>query len=250
MENLDLLIDLHQHGDRQGPGSNSTTERAITLASLDESRRLKIADLGCGTGASTLCLANTLNAEVIAVDFVPEFLEILRQNAESRGLSQHIHPQVRSMDDLAFSNHELDVIWSEGAIYNIGFERGINDWRPFLKPKGILAVSEITWLTDDRPDEIQTYWHAQYPEIDTASSKIKLLEQAGYSPLGYFVLPDHCWLDHYYHPLQRRFEAFLDRHASSEDAQALVEAEIQEIKVFNQFKAYFSYGFYIASKCA
>ncbi|WP_299491314.1 class I SAM-dependent methyltransferase [Acaryochloris sp. IP29b_bin.137] len=248
MENLELVIDLHQHGDRQGPGGKSETERAITLASLDTSQHLKIADLGCGTGASTLCLANKLNADIIAVDFIPEFIEILRRNAEASNLSQHIHPKAGSMDDLEFINNELDVIWSEGAIYNIGFEQGINYWREFLKPKGVLAVSEITWLTDHRPDEIQAYWDAQYPEINTASSKIKLLEEAGYALLGYFVLPERCWLDNYYHPLQQRFAEFLDRHSNSDDAQDLVEAEKQEIQVFEQFKAYFSYGFYIASK--
>lgn len=248
MENLELLIDLHQHNDRQGPGGTLETERAITLAALDKSQHLKIADLGCGTGASTLCLADKLNADIIAVDFIPEFIEILRRNAAASNLSQHIHPKVGSMDDLAFAHNELDVIWSEGAIYNIGFEQGIHDWRPFLKPKGVLAVSEITWLTDHRPDEIQSYWDTQYPEIDTASAKIKLLEEAGYTPLGYFVLPEHCWLENYYQPLQSRFDEFLSCHVNSDDARALVEAEKQEIKVFEKFKAYFSYGFYIARK--
>ena len=248
MENLDLLIDLHKHGDRQGPGGDVETQRAVTLAALGESRRLKVADLGCGTGASTLCLANTLNADITAVDFVPEFIEILRQNADASGLGQRVHTTVGSMDNVEFSTNELDLIWSEGAIYNIGFERGIHYWRQFLKPRGVLAVSEITWLTDRRPDEIQSYWDAQYTEIDTASSKIKLLEEAGYTPLGYFVLPEHCWLDNYYHPLQKRFDAFLSRHSNNEDAQALVDAEIQEIAVFETFKQYFSYGFYIASK--
>ena len=248
MENLELLIDLHKHGDRQGPGGNSETERAIMLASLDASRGLKIADLGCGTGASTLCLANALNAEIFAVDFVPEFIERLQQNVEASGLNQRVHPQVGSMDNVQFSRNEFDVIWSEGAIYNIGFERGINYWRQFLKPQGILAVSEITWLTDRRPHEIQDYWKSQYPEIDTASSKIRILEGSGYTPLGYFVLPEYCWFEHYYHPLQSRFDEFIDRHSNADDARALVEAEIQEIKVFEKFKAYFGYGFYIAKK--
>lgn len=248
MENLELLIDLHKNGDRQGPGGNCETERAITLASLDTSQRLRIADLGCGTGASTLCLANTLNAYITAVDFVPEFIEILRRKVEASSLSQRVHPTVGSMDKVTFAHNELDAIWSEGAVYNIGFEQGINNWRPFLKPKGILAVSEITWLTDRRPDEIQAYWTSQYPEIDTASSKLKILEEAGYSPMGYFVLPERCWLDNYYYPLQSRFDEFLSRHSHSDDAQALVEAEIQEIAVYKKFKAYFSYGFYIARK--
>ena len=120
MENLELLIDLHKHGDRQGPGGDPETKRAIALASLDKSRRLRIADLGCGTGASTLCLANTLNAELIAVDFVPEFIEILQQTVKANDLCQRVHAKVASMDDLTFAHHELDVIWSEGAIYNIG----------------------------------------------------------------------------------------------------------------------------------
>ncbi|MEL7086376.1 MAG: methyltransferase domain-containing protein [Cyanobacteria bacterium J06597_1] len=248
MDNLELLVDLHKHGDRQGPGGDSETNRAITLASLDESRWLKVADLGCGTGASTLCLANRLNADIVAVDFVPEFVDVLQSKVDASGLGRVVHPTVGSMEELEFSPNELDVIWSEGAIYNIGFESGVRYWRQFLKPNGVLAVSEITWLSDLRPDDIQSYWDAQYPEIETASAKIKVLEQAGYSPLGYFVLPERCWLDNYYHPLQGRFDAFLNRHSHNDEAQALVDAEIEEIAVFETFKLYFSYGFYIARK--
>ncbi len=248
MENLELLVDLHKDGDRQGPGGNSETELAVALGALDQSKRLKIADIGCGTGAAALGLANTLNAEIVAIDFVPEFIEILQRTVEKSNLSQHIHPVVGSMEDLKFSNEELDVIWSEGAIYNIGFERGINYWRQFLKPNGVLAVTEITWLTDRRPAEIESYWQSQYPEICTASLKMKILEESGYIPIGYFVLPEHCWLDNYYRPLQKRFDDFLSRHPNSEDAQAIVEAEKFEITMYEKFKDYFGYGFYIATK--
>lgn len=248
MDNLELLVDLHKHGDRQGPGGDAETQLAMTLGGLNNSRRLRIADLGCGTGASTLCLAKSLDAEIIAVDFVPEFIEILRSNAEANGLTSQVSPTIGSIDNLQFKNNELDVIWSEGAIYNIGFERGVHYWRQFLKPQGILAVSEITWLTDRRPKNIQSYWDTEYSEMDTASSKIQTLEAAGYSPLGYFVLPDYCWLDNYYHPLQSQFSDFLRRYSHSKEAQALVDAEVQEISVFETFKTYFSYGFYIASK--
>ena len=53
---------------------------------------------------------------------------------------------VGSMDNLPFQNEELDLIWSEGAIYNIGFERGLNEWRRYLKPGGYIAVSEVRGL--------------------------------------------------------------------------------------------------------
>jgi len=60
---------------------------------------------------------------------------------------------VGSMDNLSFQNEELDLIWSEGAIYNIGFERGINEWRKFLKPGGFIVVSEASDFADPSPNQ-------------------------------------------------------------------------------------------------
>jgi SAM-dependent methyltransferase len=56
----------------------------------------------------------------------------------------------KSMDALDFDDETFDIIWSEGAIYIMGFETGVKQWRNFLKPGGYLAVSEITWLTNKR----------------------------------------------------------------------------------------------------
>jgi len=248
MKDYQLLVDLHKRAKRQGPGGDAETSKAIDLAMLDPSAPLKIADIGCGTGSSAMLLARALNAQITAVDFLPDFVEVLKANAESEGLSKKIDPLVCSMDNLQFDNEEYDVIWSEGAIYNMGFENGIDDWKRFLKPGGLLVVSEITWTTDDRPFEIQKHWEAEYPEISTASSKISILENSGYSPIAYFVLPEHCWLDNYYRPLQNSFAEFLARNANNEDAQAIVEAEKKEIALYEQFKNHYNYGVYIARK--
>jgi ubiquinone/menaquinone biosynthesis C-methylase UbiE len=248
MDDFKLLVDLHKRAKRQGPGGDVETRKAIDLAMLDPSAPLKIADIGCGTGASTIQLACLLNAKITALDFLPEFIEVLKGNAENEGLSKKINPLVCSMENLQFDDEEYDVIWSEGAIYNIGFEKGINDWRRFLKPGGLLVVSEITWTTSDRPSEIQNYWESEYAEIDTASSKINILEKNGYSPVAYFVLPERCWLENYYRPLQNSFAEFIVRNANNENAQAIVEAEKNEISLYEKFKNHYSYGVYIARK--
>ncbi len=248
MDDIELLIDLHLDGQRQGPGSDDATREAIALCGLDTQRGLAIADIGCGTGASTLVLAEQLHAHITAVDFVPEFLARLDRNAQQRGLAERITTQIASMDELAFEPESLDAIWCEGAIYNIGFANGIRAWRHLLKPGGVLAVSELTWLTPTRPAEIQQHWTAEYTEIDTASHKIALLERAGYSPVGYFVLPDTCWTLNYYQPLQQRFAAFLQRHNHSNAAKHIVEAEQQEIDLHQRFSAYVGYSFYIAKR--
>jgi SAM-dependent methyltransferase len=164
------------------------------------------------------------------------------------GLSEKITPLCCSMDNLPFENEEFDVIWSEGAIYNIGFERGVVDWNRFLKVGGRLVVSEITWITGSRPLELQKYWDNEYPEIDVASSKVSILEKNGYSPIGYLVLPEHCWLENYYWPMQNSFEGFLNRNGNSEESRAIVEAEKREIELYQKYKAHYSYGVYIARK--
>lgn len=248
MEEFQLLIDLHKDGERQGPGGAAQTELALTLAGLSDRSGLKVADIGCGTGASTLLLARKLDAHITAIDFLPEFLDILKEKAGEDGSAQRIETLSASMEDLPFADASLDAIWAEGAIYNIGFERGIKDWKRFLKPGGVLAVSELTWLTAHRPEELQRHWDSEYPEVATASIKLGQLEDAGYRPIGYFPLPKDCWLENYYRPMQRRFEGFLDRYGNSAEAQEVVEAEKAEIDLYERFRDHVSYGFYIAQR--
>ncbi|MEE4383855.1 MAG: class I SAM-dependent methyltransferase, partial [Pseudomonadales bacterium] len=141
MNELELLVDLHREGRRQGPGGDEETRLAITLSGLRGRKELRIADIGCGTGASTLVLARELDATVTAVDFLPDFLHQLEAAAEGERLSTRIETLAASMDELPFGERSLDAIWSEGAIYNMGFENGVRSWRRFLTPGGILAVS-------------------------------------------------------------------------------------------------------------
>ena len=248
MDDYKLLIDLHRQGIRQGPGGDAETELAINLAMIDRTAPLKVADIGCGTGASALLLAKLLNAQITAVDFLQDFLDDLEERAKSEGVADSISTLACSMDNLPFAEEEFDVIWSEGAIYNIGFERGVADWRRYLKAGGLLVASEITWTTGSRPEEIQSHWDREYPEIDVASAKIRVLEKNGYSPIGYFVLPEYCWLDQYYQPMQARFEDFLSRNGNTEEARAIVTAEKQEIDLYERYKSYLSYGVYVARK--
>ena len=250
MDDLELLIDFHREGPRQGPGSDAATELALRIAGVDPTAPLTIADIGCGTGASTLVLAQRLNAQITAVDLFDAFLGVLQQRATEAGLEAKISTLACSMDDLPFADASLDVIWSEGAIYNIGFENGVQSWRRFLKPGGLLVASEITWLTAARPADLQQHWEQEYPEIGLASVKMGQLEEHGYAPCGYFVLPASCWLETYYGPMQLRLDSFLKRHGHSAAAEAIVAAEQHEIELYRTHQAHYGYGVYIARKTA
>lgn len=248
MDGMELLADLHRSARRQGPGGDDETRLAIRLSGLAGIRDIRIADIGCGCGASALILAGELDATVTAVDFLPVFLAELETAARRANLGDRIRPLNVSMEALPFEDGQFDAIWSEGAVYSMGFANGVRSWRRFLKPGGILAVSELTWLTSDRPTDLQEHWQREYPEVGTAAEKLAVLEASGYAPVGYFVLPEHCWMDNYYTPMRRRFRAFLDRNGNTAEAVALVEAEEIEISLYEKFSDYISYGFYIARR--
>lgn len=246
---LSLMVDLHRDGERQGPGGKEQTLLALQLSGIDSEGNIEVADIGCGTGASTLVLAGKLqNARIAAVDLFPEFLHVLSASAREAGCSDCIIPVEASMESLPFEDESLDLIWSEGAIYNMGFSTGVKAWRRFLRPGGVLAVSEITWLRPDPPDDIKGFWEAEYPEMATASAKIAILERVGYDMLGYFVLPPACWIDNYYRPTEARMDDFLQRHAGQPEADELIEMERQEAAMYERSQSVYSYGFYVARK--
>jgi SAM-dependent methyltransferase len=248
MTELELIIDLHKNSERQGPGSENDTLKALNFLHLPTDQNLKVADIGCGSGGQTITLAKNLKGRIIAVDLFAEFLNELNEKSQNLGLTEKIVTLEKSMDDLPFAEGEFDLIWSEGAIYNIGFENGLKKWKDYLKVGGYLAVSEITWITHNRPKEIEEFWKTEYPEVDTASNKIKQLENNGYTLVGYFYLSQDSWIETYYKPMQARFENFLKRNNNSELARKVVEDNQAEIDLYQKFKDYYSYGFYIARK--
>lgn len=248
MTELDLLIDLHSNSERQGPGSEKETLKALQLIDISNQHNLKVADIGCGTGGQTITLAQNVNGQITAVDLVPQFLNELSQKSEMVGLKKKIKTLESSMDNLPFKKDEFDIIWSEGAIYNMGFEAGIKKWKDYLKSDGYLAISEITWITNSRPKEIEDYWTGEYPEIDTASNKIKMVEDNGFTLVGYFYLAQDSWIENYYKPMEARFQPFLERNKNSEIAKKIVAEHIKEIELYQNYKAYYSYGFYLARK--
>ncbi|MEO1130923.1 MAG: class I SAM-dependent methyltransferase [Planctomycetota bacterium] len=248
MTDLELLIDLHVRNDRQGPGGDDETQRAIDIARLDRQRPLHVADIGCGCGASSLVLATSLNAHVTAVDAAPPFIERVGRRAAAAGVADRIDSIVGDMTVLPFEEGQLDAIWSEGAIYNMGFEAGLRSWQKHLRPGGIIAVSELTWTTAQRPPDVEDHWTREYPAITTASSNMRTIEDLGYEPLGMFFLDRHCWETNYYAPLAAQFPGFIERHAESDTAMQIVAEHETEIDLYRRHGGWFSYGFFIARR--
>ena len=128
---------------RQGPGSPEVTQKALSFTN-ELSDEARIADIGCGTGGQTMALANYTKGQITGIDLFPDFIEIFNRNAIEAHCEDRVKGIVGSMDALPFQEEELDLIWSEGAIYNIGFERGMNEWKkPDISRQPISSYRKI-----------------------------------------------------------------------------------------------------------
>lgn len=244
---FNLICEYFALTKRQGPGSDESTLKALNMiGSLPQ--EATVADIGCGTGSSALMLAKTLGVEVTALDLFPQFIELLRERASKEGVASRIHGVVGNMEHLPFAPNSLDLLWCEGAIYNIGFERGMNEWCTLLKSGGYIAVTEPTWLTDSRPEEIESFWNDAYPEVETMPQKIQKMMNAGFAPIASFLLADECWTTNYYVPQREAQELFLKRHADNEFAVELVRNQRHEACMYAKYKQYYGYVFYIGRK--
>lgn len=242
-----LICEYFSGLERQGPGSPDVTIKALSFVEglTDYSR---IADIGCGTGGQTMVLAEHAPGLITGIDLFPAFIDLFNANAQRQNLQQRVRGVVGSMDSLPFQTEEFDLIWSEGAIYNIGFERGLREWRPFLKQGGYLAVSEASWFTEERPAEIEAFWQDAYPGIDTIANKVGQMQRAGYLPVATFVLPENCWTDHFYGPQTAAQTAFLEKHPGNATAERFIANERREAALYARYNAYYGYVFYIGKK--
>jgi hypothetical protein len=147
------------------------------------------------------------------------------EKSKAVGFSEKMAAVEESMDSLSFADYSLNRIWCERAIYDMGFGRGIEAWKPSLPRGGVLAVSEITWRCPEPPSKIAQHPESEYPELGTAFEKIAVVERAGYDLLEYFVFPASCWIENYNSSTDQRSDARSERHAEESEALELVEME-------------------------
>ncbi len=244
----DYFTEFFKTLDRQGPGDDKYTELAFRLLEhLPENTR--ILDVGCGTGRQTQTLARITTCNITAVDVYDSFLNKLNEQAKKESLNGSIVTHNASMFELPFDDHFFDVIWSEGSIYIMGFERGLKEWKRLLKPGGYLVASEITWLQQDIPEEIRDYWITEYPEIGTVTEKLAVIEKCGYRPLATLTLPEYGWQQNYYDLMKAQKQVFLNLYDNAAEARRIVENELEtEMNLYQTYKEFYSYVFYIMRK--
>ncbi|MBD1921761.1 class I SAM-dependent methyltransferase [Microcoleus sp. FACHB-831] len=244
---MNIFSELHCDIPREAPGDNASTAKALSLVpQLPENPQ--ILDIGCGPGMQTLALAKITGGYITAIDNHQPFLDELKRRAEQEYLSSHIITQNCSMFSLEFEQESFDLIWSEGAIYIMGFRDGLQSWRRFLKLGGALAVTELSWLVTNPPEEPLNFWRNAYPPMKNIEENITIFQESGYTYINSFTLPESSWWDDYYIPLERRLADLRKKYQGDEDANTILDEQQIEIELYRHYSHCYGYVFYIMQK--
>ena len=177
MNSYDPVDLLFAGMEKLGPGDNVYTLHVLRL--LPRQQFHVIVDAGCGTGRQTMALAKELGTSVHAVDSYEPFLYDLTRRAREAGIGHLIKTHCMDMKDIPGAFQDIDLLWSEGAAYNIGFPNALATWASVIKDGGFAVVSELSWLREEVPAEVKEFFLSGYPDMRPVEENLTVAEKAG-----------------------------------------------------------------------
>jgi trans-aconitate methyltransferase len=230
--------------DKLSPGDDSVS--LYVLRSLPEHRFDVVVDAGCGAGRQTLVLADELKTPIHAVDSYQPFLDRLRHRAKEKNLAELVRTHWMDMKDIPSVFPEIDLLWAEGAAYNIGFANALAAWAKAIRQNGFAVVSELCWLRDKIPDVAMEFFRSGYPEMQSVEQNIATAEKAGYKIFNIYALPNEAWVKDYYDILEPRAKTLV-RHSDIAVRDFAVET-LKEIGTFKNAQDSYGYVFFVLQR--
>ncbi|MDJ0761493.1 MAG: class I SAM-dependent methyltransferase [Myxococcota bacterium] len=243
----EIFFEVYEWLPRQGPGNRACAERALGLC-RDLPPSPTVLDLGCGVGGQTLHLAELTLGSIIAIDTHAPSIERLQATVDARGLADRVRPVVGDMAQPGLPPESFDLIWSEGALYNIGIENALRICRGLLCPGGYLAFTDAVWRKEDPPPEVRTSFELDYPTMGLAPDILSVIEKTGFSLVDHFSLPDEAWWGDFYTPMKRRIEALRGKYGGDAEALGILDQLAQEPEMHRKHSNYYAYEFFVTQK--
>mgnify|MGYP001231012647 CR=1 FL=1 len=241
------LLEFYLEMPRGGPGDPDSMHRGVAFMSGLPSKP-RVLDLGCGPGTTSRDLAGLTGGFVVACDLQAPFVAVQLQAARSAGLSDAVSGVCGDMSIAPFGARQFDLVWSEGALYSIGFPNGLSACADLVRPGGYLAASEAVWTVPDPPAEVRDWWAAEYPAISGIDTKVAEVAEAGFAIVGHFTLPASSWDEHYYRPMLARIAALRVTWARDDVGLRVLDQLEVEASMFQRFGHTYGYEFIVGRR--
>jgi SAM-dependent methyltransferase len=242
----ELFLKVYEPLPRQGPGSRTSAARALELCSGLPSSPA-VLDLGCGTGGQTLHLGELTAGYIVAIDSQARSIELLRTKVVERGLAQRIKPIVGDIDRPNHAPESFDLIWSEGALYNIGIDNALRLYHPLLRPGGYFAFTEAVWRRENPPHDVKASFE-DYPGMGWAQDVLAKIDESDFSLIDHFTLPDEDWWQDFYEPMELRIEQLRGIYGDDIEALDVLDQIAQEPEMHRRHSDYYAYEFFVLRK--
>jgi SAM-dependent methyltransferase len=243
----EIFFEVYEDLPRQGPGSRSCAVRALGLCrELRESPA--VLDLGCGVGGQTLQLAELTTGSIVAIDSHAPSIERLKAAVAARGLSQRVRAVVGDMASPGQPLGVFDLVWSEGALYNLGLRDALRVCHGLLRPGGYLAFTDAIWCREDPPPEVRAGFDLDYPTMGWLEDDVGVIRECGFELAGHFTLPQEAWWDDFYGPMESRIAELRGRYAADVEAMAILDQIAEEPEMHRRHGDFYAYEFFVARR--
>ena len=162
------------------------------------------------------------------------------------GLDDRIRPVATDFANIDEPAASFDLVWSEGALYNVGMTDGLKICRNLLRPGGHLVFTDAVWQTDAPPPEVKELFDAEYPTMGRATDVADSIARAGFTLIDHFTLPDEAWWDDFYTPMLRRIDELRSRHQGDAEALATLDELAAEPTMHEANSKHYAYEFFVA----
>ena len=241
----EIFFEVYESLPRQGPGNRACAARALGLCrELPQSPA--ILDLGCGVGGQTLQLADLTSGTIVAIDSHAPSIERLRATVTGYELSQRVSAIVGDMARPEQPLGSFDLIWSEGALYNIGIRSALRICHGLLRPGGYLAFTDATWRKENPPPEIKAGFDLDYPTMGWLYDDVAVIQDCGFELVGHFTLPEEAWWDDFYTPMETRIAGLRGKYSDDIEALAILDQLAEEPRMHRRYSEYYDYEFFVA----
>jgi ubiquinone/menaquinone biosynthesis C-methylase UbiE len=173
------------------------------------------------------------------------FLDQLDFKIKKESFSDNIKPVKGDMFNLVYDRNTFDLIWSEGAIFVIGFEKGLREWKRLLTDDGYLVVSDLSWLKNNVPLEVKEFLDQYDPTIKTIQGNLDIIKKLGYRLVGFFVLPSESWWTYYYNPILAKLPSLKEKYKNDEEKLRDIAPHEVQIDMFRKYSEFYGYVFYV-----